>query len=573
MSNCVQVPSTTYELHPAPPGDRMSPGRLVHDQHAPLWSIPCEMTERKPQLRDMAVDGPTAVDTEDRPGFPTYAQYKSIENAYIDSLSPKRQSKALISQALFDRIWDVLLNPQRCGENSQFKYWVRKMFTLQPSAEMNANLGFDSNEPPPVVLLHDNLLVAVQEHIYGLLCFCHGQVNHAGRDRTCALLRQHYTWVPKELVSQFIKACPGCKTRRRGRVYVHAAAGLTKSEEALSGPSPPIPVTPCSSPSSAEIGGTLYTAEPWYFGHPSGFPLSELTMSLQSWLNTQQAPVNVSQHGQNAPAPNVPAGLGLHSLPMSREVSLYQGLPNGWQYYSDYASAYAACIELKNQQAESPACFRRRPRIPSIAPMVPPNIQELFSGRFPSYLDQGGSQHSSMSSSATLRGHMTESRQQYPDCIDPALLQLSYPEAEESFGSTMEIRSCGRDCDTCAQSAGSGVTPRLNLGSTNDNNEQFQAMYVYREPQQIAGSPVLLAASPRSPNSLTPELVESNMCVAGDSPLATALSTPQDESIGGLAAGLEMMDTDGGFKCSPIQESSVHKVGGSGLSSFTTAYL
>ncbi|KAJ3480605.1 hypothetical protein NLJ89_g12269 [Agrocybe chaxingu] len=66
----------------------------------------------------------------ERPGFPTYAQYKQVENTYIQSLTPRRQGKALISQALFDRIWDVLHQPDAPGETAQFRFWARKMFTL-----------------------------------------------------------------------------------------------------------------------------------------------------------------------------------------------------------------------------------------------------------------------------------------------------------------------------------------------------------------------------------------------------------------------------------------------------------
>ena len=48
------------------------------------------------------------LDTADKPVFPTYVQYKRIEAAYLESLSPQKRGKALISQSMFDNIWDVL---------------------------------------------------------------------------------------------------------------------------------------------------------------------------------------------------------------------------------------------------------------------------------------------------------------------------------------------------------------------------------------------------------------------------------------------------------------------------------
>ncbi|KAF9560316.1 hypothetical protein CPC08DRAFT_610446, partial [Agrocybe pediades] len=158
----------------------------------------------------------------ERPGFPTYAQYKQVENAYLQSLTPRRQGKALISQAMFDRIWDVLHQPESHNETAQFRFWARKMFTVSKTHRVTlggspgSSSGDAAEEVPQEVLLHDNLLVAIQEQLYDLLCYCHGSTGHGGRDKTCALIRKHYTWVPKDLVSNFIKACPTCIMKKCG---------------------------------------------------------------------------------------------------------------------------------------------------------------------------------------------------------------------------------------------------------------------------------------------------------------------------------------------------------------------
>ncbi|KAJ7157866.1 hypothetical protein C8R43DRAFT_882729, partial [Mycena crocata] len=141
--------------------------------------------------------------TTDYPGFPTYAQYKTIEAAHLASLSSAaRQEKSLISQSVFDRIWDVLIEQEQRKETAQFRHWARKNFALgePPSPDLPCPTG--------VALLHKGLLVAVQEQLYALLCYYHGKAEHSGHDRTSQLLRKDYNHVPKPLLKGFVKACP-----------------------------------------------------------------------------------------------------------------------------------------------------------------------------------------------------------------------------------------------------------------------------------------------------------------------------------------------------------------------------
>ena len=61
---------------------------------------------------------------------------------------------------------------------------------------------------------------------------------------------------------------------------------------------------------------------------------------------------------------------GFQGVPMSREVSLYKGLPNGWQYcHSDYASAYAEFMQTRDLPVQDSDLRNPRPRVPSIAPL------------------------------------------------------------------------------------------------------------------------------------------------------------------------------------------------------------
>lgn len=153
-------------------------------------------------------------------GLPTMAQYFSLESDYICSLSSRKQEKALISQDMFDNIWDVLHDPSNSKIcTPQFRWWVRKMFILAYSSkdtptEAKGVETKDRNMKP--VVLHENRPVAVKTHIYSILCYCHQLANHGGRDRTTAMVRKHYSWIPKELIAKFVKACPTCQFKKSG---------------------------------------------------------------------------------------------------------------------------------------------------------------------------------------------------------------------------------------------------------------------------------------------------------------------------------------------------------------------
>ncbi|EPS99227.1 hypothetical protein FOMPIDRAFT_8749, partial [Fomitopsis schrenkii] len=143
-------------------------------------------------------------------GMPTREQYKAIEEEYIQSLHPRKREKALLSQAMFDMVWDVLHDPLRSRVSSpQFRWWVRKMFVLSHNdAEGEGDEPGDEGGLP--VVLHEDRPVALKEQIYEVLCYCHDRSNHGGRDKTTMVIREHYSWIPKELVAQFVKVCPTC---------------------------------------------------------------------------------------------------------------------------------------------------------------------------------------------------------------------------------------------------------------------------------------------------------------------------------------------------------------------------
>lgn len=198
--------------------------------------------------------------SKDKHGFPTYTQYKLIENRYLDSLSDKKREKALISQAMFDSISDVLHNPgAREIGTPQFRFWVRKMFALTDPQEVKVlnSRGTTATISDVPVVIHNSRPVAVKEQLYEIFTYCHGRSGHAGRDKTCALIHQHYSWVPKELTAQFIKACPTCAYRRNGNMDLFLSVQLEVLSEKDFVPTPRlIPVYFGEGPHAPVIGSS-----------------------------------------------------------------------------------------------------------------------------------------------------------------------------------------------------------------------------------------------------------------------------------------------------------------------------
>ncbi|KAH8114916.1 hypothetical protein DFH11DRAFT_1508304, partial [Phellopilus nigrolimitatus] len=139
---------------------------------------------------------------EDEQGMPTRAQWEVIVDNYLTCLHPRKRDKALITQNMHEMIFRTLVDPDatRLG-TPQFRFWARKMFELVEAAGA-------------LVITNGGRPVAVKEHIYDILCMCHAESGHAGRDKTCKILREYYTWIPKELTANFVKACPTCMLKR-----------------------------------------------------------------------------------------------------------------------------------------------------------------------------------------------------------------------------------------------------------------------------------------------------------------------------------------------------------------------
>ncbi|KAG0775288.1 hypothetical protein G6F22_013412 [Rhizopus arrhizus] len=137
----------------------------------------------------------------DHDQYPSFKEFEDIVQDYLKNLSSKKRDKALIDESRYAMVLQVLKDPRNTSiSTAQFRFWVKKMFQL--SAKQ--------------VVCHDGKPVATREQIYSILVRAHREAHHGGRDKTSALVRRRYSWIPKELIARFVRHCPFCISRRNG---------------------------------------------------------------------------------------------------------------------------------------------------------------------------------------------------------------------------------------------------------------------------------------------------------------------------------------------------------------------
>ncbi|KAH7341452.1 hypothetical protein B0J17DRAFT_261035 [Rhizoctonia solani] len=174
--------------------------------------------------------------------LPSRHEFTAAIDAYLSALSWKKRPKALVTQQLYE---DIIFN-LKCEKDSlpgigtpQFRFWCRKHFILQtiprlrlreqadiPHSAIALPIGNQDGGDPEgevEVVTHNGQPVVTRESIYDVLTKCHTLANHAGRDKTTAIVKQNYSWVPKVLIGDFIKLCPVCCSKKvAGVTWTHS---------------------------------------------------------------------------------------------------------------------------------------------------------------------------------------------------------------------------------------------------------------------------------------------------------------------------------------------------------------
>ncbi|KAI7903560.1 uncharacterized protein BX663DRAFT_423663, partial [Cokeromyces recurvatus] len=158
------------------------------------------LNKRRIQFIAMNSDmtSPILLSSHEYSQYPSNEQFNAIVNAYLMNLSLKKRDKALVDHERYALILKVLKDPRNTSiSTAQFRFWVKKMFRMDEE-----------------IVCHDNKPVAVREDIYYILILAHKEAQHGGRDKTSAIVRRRYSWIPKELIARFVRHCPFCISRR-----------------------------------------------------------------------------------------------------------------------------------------------------------------------------------------------------------------------------------------------------------------------------------------------------------------------------------------------------------------------
>ncbi|KAL1915871.1 uncharacterized protein VTP21DRAFT_6259 [Calcarisporiella thermophila] len=190
--------------------------------------------------------------------FPTESQFEAIVDDYLESLSPKKRDKAILTRAMYRQVLAVLLNPRNTQmSTAQFRFWAKKMFTLVQDR-----------------VYHEGKPVAVREQMYEIMVKCHREASHGGRDKTSALVRRQYSWIPKELIARFVRQCPLCNARRsslKPSSCTTASSSVASPARSLPSPTTQPLLSPPSQPISPLLAG---------FNHLQLQPLHNLSFSF-----------------------------------------------------------------------------------------------------------------------------------------------------------------------------------------------------------------------------------------------------------------------------------------------------
>lgn len=202
-------------------------------------------------------------------GMPSMAEYTRFLARYLNELVPNRRGKALIDSELLERIKLVLTFDESLGscsvrdtpysiggswDTTPFRRWVRNTFVYRQAtqAELERAIDFGLLSPPesslsgpgvpghaPCICLsysmnlvfHQDRPVAVWSRIYKVILRAHWITNHAGRDRTWALVQEVCSYIPKRLVHDFVAACPACRVARSGQYGAHTGSSRGMSTD------------------------------------------------------------------------------------------------------------------------------------------------------------------------------------------------------------------------------------------------------------------------------------------------------------------------------------------------------
>ncbi|KAJ3811572.1 hypothetical protein F5876DRAFT_75708 [Lentinula aff. lateritia] len=285
--------------------------------------------------------------------LPSRQEFSKIEARFAGKSSRTNRLKSFLPRRNYDYIKLCLETPKLKGVVVTDFELVSKDIVLGGKGDL-----FLSSESHSIlhILLWKGRVVVPQDQVYDVLQYCHRKSDHGDFSGTLALVRKYYTFVPSILVRGFVDACPTCTANRALNVFSYAAPDINNAISFSNS----FDLLAVSSSQDNELS-TLPTSSPFIFSGLDFEDSDPMELPMPPPLFSR---LSTGSRGSHDGLPQ--------SLPMSREVSLFQGIPNGWQYFTDYDVAHKDFVEHKDEvisQQLKPPVHQKRPRIPSIAPL------------------------------------------------------------------------------------------------------------------------------------------------------------------------------------------------------------
>ncbi|KAL0579215.1 hypothetical protein V5O48_002777 [Marasmius crinis-equi] len=310
----------------------------------------------------------------------------------LDLATPRPRNR-LITRTEFNRLLSLMQqssNPESNARSNTLGDLDLSKFSISPRPAFlfGKDLSSCYTFNPDLLLMYQDRIVAVDDILHDILCFCHLASDHGDEEATNALIQEHYAFVPVDTVGKFVERCRSCAKRRLAKqrvddisIFESLERGLDLPADSTADDSPSLRPSTSSTqflasesssfPSLSEENGVDQTEDEdlvryLHFERTLRTAVSKIELPLMS---ARSAP------GVCRPTSSSAGSMErILSLPMSREVSLYQGIPNGWQYhFPDYESALNEFVKQQDDPPVESILGRREiqnvPRIPSVAPL------------------------------------------------------------------------------------------------------------------------------------------------------------------------------------------------------------
>ncbi|QSS53024.1 hypothetical protein I7I53_00147 [Histoplasma capsulatum var. duboisii H88] len=132
--------------------------------------------------------------------------------SFIQRLPDELRDKSTISWSMAGNIGKTLLGDTT--EPVEFQDWSKKMFTLEL---INGRRSVFRGGKP----------IAIQKKLFRILTTAHRECGHGDQKSTSAAVK--HSWVPEELIHEFINICPTCKPKFTEPPFVCEYDGCKKS--------------------------------------------------------------------------------------------------------------------------------------------------------------------------------------------------------------------------------------------------------------------------------------------------------------------------------------------------------